>query len=106
TAPPAPSAITVPVQKQVLSSEVIVRGTVRYGAPQPVVLATSALKTGTSNSSDIGTTRPRHGARVGVGSVVMSVSGRPVFVLRGAQPSHRDLSPGERGPDVKTLEVT
>ena len=25
----------------------------------------------------------------------MSVSGRPVFVLRGAQPSHRDIRPGQ-----------
>ena len=35
----------------------------------------------------------------------MSVSGRPVFVLRGAQPSHRDIGPGSRGPDVRQLEV-
>jgi Putative peptidoglycan binding domain len=105
TAAPDPSAITVPVQKRVLSSDVIVRGTVRYGAPQPVVLATSALKQGTSSSSDIVTTRPRHGARVGEGSVVMSVSSRPVFVLRGAQASHRDISPGDRGPDVHQLEA-
>ena len=35
----------------------------------------------------------------------MSVSGRPVFVLRGAQPSHRDMAPGSRGPDVRQLEV-
>ena len=35
----------------------------------------------------------------------MSVSGRPVFVLRGAQASHRDMRPGSRGPDVRQLEV-
>ena len=44
TAPPDPSAITVPVERRTLSSEVIVRGTVRYGSPQPVVLATSETK--------------------------------------------------------------
>jgi len=32
TAPPVPSAITVPVEKKVLSSDVVIRGTVRYGA--------------------------------------------------------------------------
>lgn len=104
TAAPVPSAITVPVERRVLSSEVIVRGTVRYGSPQSVVLASSEAKQA-SGDADIVTTRPRPGARVDEGSAVMSVSGRPVFVLRGAQPSHRDLGPGTRGPDVRQLEV-
>jgi peptidoglycan hydrolase-like protein with peptidoglycan-binding domain len=106
TAAPDPSAITVPVDRQVLSSEVIVRGTVRYGSPQPVVLATSSLKQNSTagSGSQIVTTRPKRGARFSEGSVVMSASGRPVFVLRGAQPSHRDIGPGSRGPDVRQLE--
>src|SRR5215210_7058737 len=95
TAAPDPSAITVPVERRVLSSEVIVRGTVRYGSPQPVVLATSELKQNSSGGAigDIVTSRPKRGSRVSEGTVAMSVSGRPVFVLRGAQPSHRDLGP-------------
>jgi multidrug efflux pump subunit AcrA (membrane-fusion protein) len=105
TAAPNPSAITVPVERRVLSSEVIGRGTVRYGSPQPVVLATSEAKQSAgSASSDIVTTRPRRGARFGEGTTVMSVSGRPVFVLRGAMASHRDLGPGSVGPDVRQLE--
>jgi peptidoglycan hydrolase-like protein with peptidoglycan-binding domain len=103
TAPPVPSAITAPVEQRVLSSEVIVRGTVRYGSPQPVVLASSEAKQ-VSGDAEIVTTRPRPGTGVDEGSAVMSVSGRPVFVLRGAQPSHRDLGPGTRGPDVRQLE--
>ena len=104
TAPPNPSAITVPVERQVLSSEVIVRGTVRYGSPQPVVLATSEVKQASTGGEEIVTTRPRRGNTVGEGDVVMSVSGRPVFVLGGAQASHRDLGPGAQGPDVEQLE--
>ena len=110
TAAPAPSAITAPVERRVLSSEVIVRGTVRYGSPQPVVLAASSVKQSGAGSgsgsadSDIVTSAPRRGARLGEGSVAMSVSGRPVFVLRGAQPTHRDIGPGSRGPDVRQLE--
>jgi hypothetical protein len=104
TAPPDPSAITVPVERQVLTSEVIVRGTVRYGSPQPVVLATSEIKQAGAGGEDIVTTVPRRGSSVGEGDVVMSISGRPVFVLSGAQPSHRDLGPGTRGPDVEQLE--
>lgn len=103
TAAPKPSAITAPVERRVLQSEVIVRGTVRYGSPQPVVLATSNAKTN-AGSDEIVTLRPRRGATVGEGDSVMSVSGRPVFVLGGAQPSHRDIGPGSRGPDVRQLE--
>jgi hypothetical protein len=107
TSAPDPSAITVPVEQRVLSSDVIVRGTVRYGSPQPVVLATSEAKQANASSSptDVVTSPPRRGARVGEGSVVMTVSGRPVFVLRGAQAAHRDLGPGKRGPDVRQLEA-
>lgn len=36
TAPPKPSAITVAVKRLVLSADVIVRGTVRYGSLAPV----------------------------------------------------------------------
>ncbi len=106
TAAPNPSAITVPVERRVLESEVIVRGTVRYGSPQEVVLASSELKqsSGGAGSTDIVTTRPRRGSKVSEGKVVMSVSSRPVFVLRGAQPSHRDMRPGSQGPDVRQLE--
>jgi hypothetical protein len=106
TAPPDPSAITVPVERKVLASEVIVRGTVRYGSPQPVVLATSEIKQASgTGGEDIVTTGPRRGSTVGEGDVAMSISGRPVFVLGGAQPSHRDLGPGVRGPDVEQLEA-
>jgi peptidoglycan hydrolase-like protein with peptidoglycan-binding domain len=107
TAAPSPSAITVPVEQRVLSSEVIVRGTVRYGSPQPVVLPTSDVKQSSAGGTieNIVTVPPIRGARVGEGSVALTVSGRPVFVLRGAQPSHRDLRPGTRGPDVRQLEA-
>ena len=100
TKPPAPSQITVPVVRRTLSTEVIVRGTVRYGAPQAVVLGTSTIKQG----SDVVTRPPRRGARLNVGDVAMMVDGRPVFVLPGAVPMHRDLRPGATGPDVLQLE--
>jgi peptidoglycan hydrolase-like protein with peptidoglycan-binding domain len=102
TAAPKPAAITVPVARRVLSTEVIVRGTVRYGDPQAAVLGTSSLKQGAS--SDIVTRPPRLRARLGRGDVAMTVDGRPVFVLPGAIPMHRDLRPGDHGPDVRQLE--
>ncbi|HEY3238730.1 MAG TPA: hypothetical protein VGL92_04125 [Acidimicrobiia bacterium] len=36
TAPPRASLISVPVEKRTLASDVVVRGTVRYGAPRAV----------------------------------------------------------------------
>lgn len=100
TAPPKPSLITVPVERQSLATEVVVRGTVRYGGARGVVLASSAVKPGSSVVS-----RPaRLGNRLREGSVALSISSRPVFVLRGATPMHRDLVRGAVGPDVRQFE--
>ena len=100
TAPPAASVIVAPVEQRTLTSDVVVRGTVRYGAPRAVTLATSGLK----KAQDIVTAAPAKGADLAEGSVVMAVSGRPVFVLRGDRPGYRDLGPGANGADVEQLE--
>src|SRR4051812_10507589 len=63
TAPPEPSPITIPVVRRTLAAKVIVRGTVRFGAPQTVVLATSKIKQGAS--SDIVTRAPTARAELG-----------------------------------------
>ena len=108
TSAPDPSAITVPVEQRVLSSEVIVRGTVRYGSPQPVVLATSESKQ--SNASD----QP-HGHRHDRADAAAHGSARAPSRCRspGARCSccvaHRrptaTCGPGKRGPDVRQLET-
>ncbi|MBA3261036.1 MAG: peptidoglycan-binding protein, partial [Thermoleophilaceae bacterium] len=100
TAAPAASIISVPVERRALATEVIVRGTVRYGAPQEVTLPVSTLKTSTSVVSSV----PKPGARLDEGQEALVVSGRPVFVFRGATPMHRDLGPGSEGRDVRQLE--
>ena len=100
TAAPAASIISVPVENRVLTSEVITRGTVRYGSPQAVTLPKSALKPGSS----IVTSAPTKGVALTQGDVAMTVSGRPVFILQGAQPSYRDLGRGDEGLDVAQLE--
>jgi hypothetical protein len=101
TAAPKASPITAPVVRRTLSTEVIVRGTVRYGAPQAVVLGSSKIKQG---GSDVVTRAPVRRARLAAGQLAMAVDGRPVFVLPGAIPMHRDLAPGDAGPDVLQLE--
>src|SRR5438128_1789095 len=101
TAPPAPSLISVPVELRTLTSDVVARGTVRYGSPQTVTLPASPLKPGTS----IVSIAPVKGAALNEGSVAFSLSGRPVLVLQGAQPAYRDLGPGAAGEDVRQLQA-
>jgi len=100
TAPPAPAPILVPVVEQVLATKVVTRGTGRYGSPREVSVAPSALKTGPR----VVTSLPGVGSQIGEGDVLLTISGRPVFVLEGTQPSYRDLGPGMSGQDVEQLE--
>ncbi|WP_342740543.1 peptidoglycan-binding protein [Bradyrhizobium sp. B117] len=100
TAPPEPSPILVPVESRVLSSDVVTRGTVRFGLPQPISIAPSTVKGGAGLISSL----PRPNAQFKEGDVIMSASGRPVLVLRGAAPAFRDMSPGTSGSDVQQLE--
>lgn len=99
-APPKPSPILVPVEQRVLSSSIVTRGTARFGLPQPVSIAPSALK------PDAGAiaTLPRRNEQFNDGDVLLSASGRPIFVLQGNVPVYRDLFPTLYGTDVMQLE--
>src|SRR3990172_2505350 len=99
-APPEPSPILVPVESRVLSSEIVTRGTVRFGLPQPISIVPSTLKGGMGLIA----TLPRPNTGFQEGEVILTASGRPVFVLRGETPTFRDMSPGTRGGDVRQLE--
>jgi len=101
TAPPTPSPILVPVEERVLTSDVVTRGTARFGLPQSISLAPSSLKT----QARIVTTLPARGDQLEEGDVLLTVSGRPVFVLQGDIPAYRDLFPGLMGEDVSQLEA-
>ena len=101
TAPPKASAITVPVEKKVLASDVVIRGTVRYGAPQSVLLPGSSIRKG----SAILTSAPEKGKDLSEGNVAFTISGRPALVLQGAVPAYRDITPGVAGEDVKQLQL-
>jgi len=100
TAAPSASLLTAQVQRRSLSTEVIVRGIGRYGKPEAISLPSSSLKTSTQVISRIA--KPDQVLRER--SVAMTVSGRPVFVLQGATPMHRDIGPGDSGEDVRQLE--
>lgn len=101
TAPPTPSPILAPVEERVLTSDVITRGTARYGLPQSLSLAPSPLK----SDSGVITTLPARGDQLEEGDVLLTASGRPVFGLQGDIPVYRDLFPGLSGEDVRQLEA-
>ncbi|MGR9012407.1 MAG: peptidoglycan-binding protein [Gammaproteobacteria bacterium] len=100
TAAPTPSPILVPVEKRVLSTNIVTRGTARFGLPKPVSIPPSTLKV------DVGliTTLPLRNTQLAEGSVLLTASGRPLFVLQGGIPAYRDLVPGISGNDVLQLE--
>ena len=100
TAPPEASPILVPVESRALSLDVVTRGTVRFGLPQPISIAPSTVKGGIGLIA----TLPRPNAGFQEGEVILSVSGRPVFILRGATPAHRDMSLRASGGDIRQLE--
>ncbi|HYZ33835.1 MAG TPA: peptidoglycan-binding protein [Crenalkalicoccus sp.] len=100
TGPPAPSPILVPIERRVLSSDVVTRGTVRFGLPQPFSIAPSGLKA----APGLIATLPLRNATVEEAQALLAASGRPVFVLAGKVPAYRDLVPGIAGDDVRQLE--
>jgi hypothetical protein len=100
TAPPQPSPILVPVEQRRLATTIVSRGTGHYGSPRQLSVTASKLKSG----DRVVTRLPKLGAVLRQGSLLLTISGRPTFLLEGAQPSYRDLGPGVRGADVRQLE--
>ncbi|MBI5566035.1 MAG: peptidoglycan-binding protein [Chloroflexi bacterium] len=100
TAPPTPSPILIPIEARVLTSDVVTRGTARFGLPRSISIVPSALKA----SASIITTLPTRNTQLQEGDVLLTASGRPVFILQGEAPIYRDLMPGTAGDDVRQLE--
>ncbi len=101
TAPPQASPILVPVEQRVIETNIIARGTARYGQPVSISLVPSTLKLAPAILTGV----PEIDARLTEGSLLLTVSGRPVFVLQGALPVYRDMGPGLSGEDVRQLET-
>ncbi len=96
----AGSPILAPVEERVLSSNIETLGTARYGLPQSISITPSALKA----KPGVITTLPSRNTQFGEGAVMLTASGRPVFVLQGEIPAYRDLVPGTSGDDVRQLK--
>ncbi|MEV6211778.1 peptidoglycan-binding protein [Kitasatospora sp. NPDC051914] len=102
TAPPPRTLLTAEAALKVLTRSTVTRGQVypptQYnvtpasGSPEITQLYVSGLAV-------------KPGDAVGNGQLLAEVSGRPLFVLKGAVPAYRDLKPGAEGPDVAQLQA-
>jgi len=100
-APPA-SVVTVPVESRIVSDQIVTRGDV-VSASSSNVLSGRVVAGVTAT---VVTALPvAVGSTVTPGSVLVQLSGRPVFALPGAFPAYRDLAEGSTGPDVTQLRV-
>lgn len=97
---PTASWITVPVERRVLASTVIVRGDV-----QAQVSALAAAPSSVEGGGVVTRLPPAVGTEVAEGAVLLEVSGRPVFVVEGTVPAFRSLQPGMSGADVAQLQA-
>ncbi|WP_399896036.1 peptidoglycan-binding protein [Streptomyces sp. BBFR51] len=105
--PPDAGPVTVAVQRQRLTASVVAQGSVEFGAARSVSLSGPVGATVGSEgeaAAQLVTSLPEAGATLAEGSVLMQVSGRPVFVLHGTVPMYRTLSPGVSGDDVRQLQ--
>jgi peptidoglycan hydrolase-like protein with peptidoglycan-binding domain len=101
---PAASPITVPVERKVISTSVVVRGDVQY-SEEYVVAPDPDVGEGASTSLVVTGRLPRSGSTLKEGTVALEVSGRPIFALQGRLPMYRALRPGNHGADVKQLQA-
>lgn len=100
--PPQQGVLTAPVENRVLKDSVIIRGTVVAG--QSVDVAPSGAS-GEGARGAVVTKAPKAvGTEIKAGQVLVEVSGRPVFTLKGKMPVYRDLKPGSTGDDVAQLQ--
>ncbi|MEU6877765.1 peptidoglycan-binding domain-containing protein [Streptomyces sp. NPDC046712] len=112
SAPPTPTVITTPVERQKLVRTLVFRGDFATGR-QTEIAPTAIAATGKDAAQGESAARSSlvvtkvlvaEGDRARAGRPLAEVSGRPVFVLPGALPSYRDLLPGMSGDDVDQLQ--
>lgn len=103
TAPPAPDVLTATVEHRVISQSLITRGQVTASQHADISAGPQADKE--IGRSVVTKVNAAPGQKITAGQVILEVSGRPLFVLRGALPAYRDLVPGKRGEDVAQLQT-
>src|SRR5215469_6335886 len=103
TSSPGLTRLTTTVQRQVVIDTVLAQAVV--GKPPEISGPRGGGSAGEGAQPIVTRIFIGPGAAVSPGRPILEVAGRPVFVLGGAYPAYRDLTPGESGPDVAQLQV-
>lgn len=98
---PERDVLTAQVESRVLKESVILRG--KVVADRTVTISPSA-SVAEGAASIVTKLSAKAGDKVEAGRVLVEISGRPVFALRGDLPVYRDLKPGAKGDDVTQLQ--
>ncbi|MFI6207356.1 peptidoglycan-binding protein [Streptomyces sp. NPDC051041] len=101
---PPPDVLTAPVERRVLKTSVILRGTVVAGQSVDVTPGAAGAGAEGASAPTVTKTPLKAGDRVAAGKTLIEVSGRPVIALHGGLPVYRDLKPGSEGDDVAQLQ--
>lgn len=97
--PPAPSVLTMPVEKGPIVDAATLTATLTREHTRSLPLRADGGNTVVTRVA------ARAGDWVRPGSLLCDVSGRPLLVLPGAFPAYRDLKAGDIGPDVRQLQA-
>ena len=100
TEPPEPSLIAVPVERTVISNDIITRGTARFENPEAVSADAVVLP----GVDPVVTMIPEVGDVLEEGDILYEISGRPTFVLDGELPLFRSAERGDEGPDIAQFQ--
>lgn len=97
---PSPSTLTGDVVTRSISRAITAQG--EFALPSTTTIFVTAAVG--SDRLVVSRIPVKPGDSVREGELVAEVSGRPVFLLEGAVPAYRALSPGARGADVSQLQ--
>ncbi|WP_297555654.1 peptidoglycan-binding protein [uncultured Actinomyces sp.] len=97
--PPEPLPITIPIDRGDLQDSKFVSATVKGATTSEITIPRQ------SDVSVVSQLGINTGETLNAGNVVTWINGRPVIALKGAFPLWRDLSEGDKGEDVRELQV-
>ena len=98
--PPAPTELTVPIQRRNLTETLVGRFTVAGAITQTIT-----LPSGAGSDRPVVTSAPlTAGSELVHGAVVAHVAGQPVIAFEGPFNPYRDLRQADTGPDVELVQ--
>ncbi|GAA2570603.1 hypothetical protein GCM10010435_51010 [Winogradskya consettensis] len=102
---PEASLVTVPVERRLLTSQVVTQGSVTYGKARQITLTGTVAAADGGSGSQLVTKASASGRTLREGDVLLEINGRPVFVLKGTVPMYRTLTLGSEGDDVRQVRA-